>query len=627
MEKLVNKGVVLFILSLFLTLQTYSQRGISNRKVNISFDQVSIEQAIFKLGKAVNTNFSYNADQLPVDQLINKSYTRQNLTYILKDLLGDDIELIPQGNHIIIRIPSSNQPQKVKFEINGTIKDIRTGNSLSNITVYIIDDVKSTKSSVDGSFSISSTTEQDYIEISFGSTDYKNKIEVLKTKEQHTIDISLSPRDVEKVKGKQIVQINARKDIDDIGFVKLMVPKDHFKTAADLEDYYETRWGQISVWPKIGTNHEVSGIVENKLSFNLIAGYSGGVEGFELGGVLNVVEKDVTGVQIGGVGNIIGEELDGVQIAGVFNHNLGRVNGTQISGFSNTVLDTLFGTQFAGFSNVMTGDMKGLQMSGFSNVNTGIMEGWQFSGFSNVVADSARGLQFAGFLNYGKHMIGHQLAGFANISTGNSEGLQFAGFSNVTTGNLNGVQISAFLNYAKKIKGHQFGIINIADTIDGYSFGILNIIKKGYLKTEFYHTPNTDVSFNFKSGTLKFYNIIRLSFKEYGDFNKWSYGFGMGSSQRLWGKWLNSDINLTTNVVNFNNRFNPYFNLLNTLDANLSVKLIGPIHLFGGPSLNYYIYDQNLTPERSEFIKYSTPGILGKYRTDSWLGYQIGIRI
>jgi hypothetical protein len=627
MVNLVNKKSISLLFVLFLVLEVFSQQQFHQQKISLLITNLSLEETLFKLGNEANISFSYNAQLYPIDSLINVSYQNETLEIIIKDLLGENIELLSKGNHIIIRKHTLIKPEKIKCIISGTVHERRTNKPLSNTTIYLIDGVESATTDKNGYYQIERVTKNKYIEISYSSKDYINKIVVLKTEAHIENNIFLSPKNVSKIAPKQLIEISRKTNLDEIGIVKLLVSDALIIKTTDLHGYYEKRFAQASILPKIGTNKEVSGIVQNRLSFNLLAGYSGGINGVEIGAFLNVVKQDVKGVQIAGFGNITGEEVKGTQIAGFFNHNLDRVDGFQISGFSNTVLDTMYGVQIAGFSNVMTGEMKGVQMSGFSNVNTGVFSGWQFSGFSNVVTDSASGTQLTGFLNYGKHMEGNQIAGFANITTGNSKGLQLAGFSNITTGDLNGVQISGFINYAKKIKGVQFGLINIADTIDGFSFGLLNFIKKGYRKIDLFYNETSGYHLSFKSGTRKFYNILRCSFKEHSSFNLWSYGFGMGTSSYLIKNKLSTDINLTSSVCKLNNLSNSHFNLLNTLDLNLTLKVLGPLHFFVGPSFNYYISDKNMAPPTSEYIPNSKISKIGKYQSNSWVSYQIGIRL
>ena len=110
--------------------------------------------------------------------------------------------------------------------------------------------------------------------------------------------------------------------IDSMAFVNWIVPRVIRVNSANLV-VRKSRTFQGSVIPFVGSNWKVSGSITNRISFNLLAGYSGGVNGFELGGLLNIDRDAVRGFQIGGLGNIVGGNATGMQIGGLFNFNLG----------------------------------------------------------------------------------------------------------------------------------------------------------------------------------------------------------------------------------------------------------------------------------------------------------------
>ena len=89
--------------------------------------------------------------------------------------------------------------------------------------------------------------------------------------------------------------------------------------------------------PYISTNWKVSGSMNNAFSLNLLAGYAGGVRGFELGGLVNIDRNHVRGVQVAGLGNIVGKRTSGFQLSGLCNVDLGRFYGCQVSGLFNWV--------------------------------------------------------------------------------------------------------------------------------------------------------------------------------------------------------------------------------------------------------------------------------------------------
>ena len=64
---------------------------------------------------------------------------------------------------------------------------------------------------------------------------------------------------------------------------------------------------QVTFVTPIGTNGVSSPEILNEFSFNMLVGVNGGVDGFELGGLINIDNGPVSGAQISGFGNIITE--------------------------------------------------------------------------------------------------------------------------------------------------------------------------------------------------------------------------------------------------------------------------------------------------------------------------------
>ena len=139
----------------------------------------------------------------------------------------------------------------------------------------------------------------------------------------------------------------------------------------------DTRLAQVSLLPNIGTNMKMSGLVENRFSLNIFAGYALGVNGIEVGGLVNSDRKDVRGFQLGGLGNVVGGTTSGVQIGGLFNNNRKNMVGLQMAGISNVIMDTIQGVQISGISNILRGTMYGWQVAGINNFTTESVDGVQ----------------------------------------------------------------------------------------------------------------------------------------------------------------------------------------------------------------------------------------------------------
>ncbi len=147
------------------------------------------------------------------------------------------------------------------------------------------------------------------------------------------------------------------------------------------------------------------------LSFNLLSGKVGAVQGIEFGGLFNYAGQTVKGVQFAGITNAT-ESVLGVQFGGIAN-----------------ICKEATGGRFAGIANVSE-HTKGAQFAGIANISEK-SEGVQFAGIANI-SQEVSGVSFSGVLN----------------RTGTLRGAQF-GLVNVIDTIESGVSI-ALVNIVKK---------------------------------------------------------------------------------------------------------------------------------------------------------------------------------
>lgn len=372
----------------------------------------------------------------------------------------------------------------------------------------------------------------------------------------------------------------------------------------------------ISFITPLSTNGMQSGEVTNILSLNIIAGYSGGLTGLEVGGFSNVIKGDTKGVQI----------------AGFSNTNRGDVDAFQAAGFTNVVLGETMGMQVAGFANVARKDIRAVQFAGFSNTSGNMILGGQFAGFSNVCIGSVNGFQAAGFSNVAGGMpMGGQVAGFANVNRGDANGVQIAGFANVNTGDITGFQASGFLNTAKKVNGAQIGFINYADSIEnGVAIGFLSIVKHGYRTFEFSANETLFGNISFKTGTEKLYNIISLGASVRNNEIQWGWGYGIGTMMPV-SKKMKLSIEAVTYHINEDVWFTRRLNTLNKLNVAVEYKISDFLTVYGGPTWNVHVskvYDVEGVPTTSSLVGWN---VFDRTRNNTnvkmYPGFTVGVRL
>lgn len=596
MAKIANK-ISLTILFVFFIQSAFTQ-SVLTKRVSLQLQNQKVEQALLEVERKAEIQFSYNPDHFNVDSVISIECYNLSIKDVLVQILGEYIELKVVGSTTVIIRSSrgTREVKKYKYDITGIIYDSYSGQKLSEVTVYQVDGVRSAQSKGDGSYSIKVVSNKEFIELTYSKKDYVDEVIIIKPSENQTFEVGLEPSRIEPVTPKEIDDIHPveGRNIDSSRFVKVVVPKRQRWLIENIPFLSEPQPVQISLLPSVGTNQQMNAVMENKVSINIIAGYSRAVEGVELGGLLNIVREDVSGGQLAGFGNLVGGNVIGLQAAGFFNNTKGKLNGAQFAGFSNLAIDSVKGGQFAGFMNISNKYIDGGQFGGYLNIAGESMNGFQASGFVNVVKDTMTGVQIAGFGNYATQV--------------------------------NGYQISGFINIAKKVKGVQLGIVNVADSVQGATIGIFNFVRHGYHPLEVSVTDYGTTSLRWKTGTRGFYNILEAGIN-YTDQSYWHYNYGFGHSLRLKEDKTYLDFELTSGVINPSNGFNKKFNLINKLEILFSYRIIGPVYIFAGPTVNGYLYENDFdVPFSRPFNTFNTQ-YFSNLKLDNYLGYRFGLRI
>lgn len=657
----------IILLSVIFSCQlSFAQSNYLYRKITISFTDIPLEKALTKIADQGGFTFAYNSKNFDEQKLVSLDIENKTIARTIDKLFDHTVRYKVVGSHVILnkKNPSeiSNQENRPdEYIITGYIIDSRTGEKIMEATVYEVDGRVVSLSNAEGYYSLTIPAEKDVHGLSYSKHGYMDTVIMVEPAYKNNFDIYLNP---EKFPIQKLESINLKlEDFHNRTMVDILVP-DEAKTISDNLVIHDSRKFQVSVIPYIGTNRKLSGSVDNQLSFNLLAGYSGGVNGFELGGLLNIVRRNVNGSQIAGMVNLVGGNTKYFQLAGFANLNGGSVTGTQIGGVSNVVLDTLNGVQIAGFNNTLHGYMNGVQISGFNNVTTqnvdGIqltgfvnvawkdvklgqlsgfanycnnVDGGQISGFANIAKGDVNWGQIAGFANYGKSVKGFQFAGFGNISANEVSGgqvsgginygktggkFQLAGFANVATEEMDGIQMAAYLNYAKKVNGIQLAILNVSDTIEsGLPIGLFSFVKKGLHRFEISTNETFYINTAYKLGVEKLHNSIRLGY----DFSEFAYvGYGIGTQFSL-GKKFNFNIDLSSDII-LNSQKDDYTGTLTKLAATFDYNFFKHLSLYIGLSFNVSAVALDQTTNTFEnFAPYSFYNeIFSDTQVKKWVG-------
>lgn len=343
-------------------------QSVLDRTVRLHIQQQPLKVVIDSIGVLSDIRFSYPSRILPSDSLVSVDFKDNSIREVLTILLDSRYEFLPIRNHVIIRFAPFRmqlEASEVKrddrfYTIQGVVKDAETGNVVVAASVYERDLLLSAITDASGMFNIRVRTREP-------------KVTLIVTKELYTDAALVMQLDGITINADSTnsTGINQYSDHDsdriERSFLgRIFVPNRLRIMSQNLRGFLLERPYQVSLTPGLSTHGMMSGQVVDKVSINLIGGYTAGIEGFEVAGAFNLNKGDVSGIQVAGVFNKNGGNLDGVQLSGAYNHAAKSVSGAQVAGVANHT-NKAKGIQIAGLINKVDSDMRGVQLSGFLN--------------------------------------------------------------------------------------------------------------------------------------------------------------------------------------------------------------------------------------------------------------------
>ena len=533
---------------LFATNALFAQVAMMEKKVTIQYFNVELEEALEGISKDYDVNFTYSIDRISVDQIVSADVENTPLSLALEELLEEtDITYANIGDQVILKVDL--EKRKLLAERRAQKKVVPKPKP---------EPPKWVKQNVTMSLQIAN---------------YHSPTRYL---EEPEYEMGIYP-----VWDPFYYNVTLEEEIE-------FFVDDIFDESPDGE-----KLAQITLFGNVGTNMNNNSTTTNKVSANILWGHNGGVNGTEVGGLVNSVVNDVKGVQIAGVGNVVGGEVEGTQVGGVFNVNRGTIKGIQVAGIIN-------------------------------------------------VGKEIKGVQAAGILNVArKGSSGIQAAGIANIAGRESKGgMQAAGILNINGGTTN-LQVAPILNVGRNVKGCQIGLINIADTIGGASIGLINIVRNGYNRVEFSGADVLYFNTELKLGSKGFYNIFHAGFRPLNrDEGHYAFGYGFGTFIRTKKKRLSHNLEiLATQVMDISRpadlggQSSKKLNLLNQFRWTIDYRVGRKTSIFIGPTINVMVsklVDQTTNEYALDILPYT---IFEHVSLDveptylaGWVGINAGIR-
>lgn len=623
------KRISIIFLLFCISLSSYAEKK-KDYHVSVSVKNQPIRVLFSQIESQLDLKFSYNTKLINADSAISYKDAKP-VKRVINDLFGKKVKVKIVGNYIVLTqgnkdLKASEKANPDVITFTGKVVNSTTKQPLENVSVYDIATRQTVLTNSFGEFKM--TLENgDAKNFNVAKLNFSDTIVAINIRETNAIKLELNPQ----ISAISVKTKPAKKAlINDSAFVEKMVPKDGQLATENLMTIDDVVLWQVSAVPTIGTNMKASGIVTNRFSFNVLGGYNGGVEGIEIGGLFNILTKNMVGFQVAGLTNQTMGTTKGLQVAGIFNRNEQNVTGIQVGGIANYLHHDVLGLQVGGISNIVNGKVEGIQISGIHNHTVGSIKGLQASGIINWSKNTIIGMQVAGIANNTSgNVLGLQLAGIQNVSYGNVNGAQIAAIHNRAQSKLNGAQIS-LVNYAKVNNGLQLGLVNISDTTNGVAIGLFNYVKNGYHPMEVFANEVLYANVAFKSGVDAFYTTWMAGFRP-SEPEYFGFGFGIGTRINTW-KWLSVSIDLSATLINETELTSEYsyeLNLLNRADVTLDFN-IWKFTLFAGPAINFHISQLGYESTGAFTTNIAQDPFFtevdGNTQYQSWLGGKAGLR-
>ncbi|NRF38157.1 STN and carboxypeptidase regulatory-like domain-containing protein [Pedobacter foliorum] len=550
-----------------------------DKRVNLDMKQQPISEVLNKMSKAGDFYFSYSGSLFKQDSIVNIKAKDMQVRDVLDRIFNGKVDYKETGQYIILRYAANHltiEPENITsaeklYIISGYVVDTETGKKVKQASVYEKRLLQSALTDNDGYFRLRFKGEHTEVTLTASKDSYRDTSLVF------LADITVKPEgyvDEDSEKGSEFFN-----SIESSGISRFFISSKQRMQSLNIPDFFANTPFQASLTPGLSTHGIMSSQVINKVSLNILGGYTAGTDGVEVAGMFNITKGNVKKLQIAGVFNGVGGSVEGVQVAGVLNDVRTNYKGVQVAGLLNHVKEKAEGVQVGGVANVVSKDMKGIQ-----------------------------------------------IAGFGNLTSKNLNGMQIAGFGNMTSQKMKGTQIAGFFNYAKEMDGLQIGIVNISGRSDGYSLGLINYVHHGYHKLSFSTNETINANASFKMGNANLYNII-LAGKNFADSaNVETAGLGFGHDFILSNRFSVA-AEITSQYLYLGNW--DYSNFLHRFQTNLQIQLIKGVSIFGGPVYSIYStdasegssgkgYKQNIAPAKHDYIS---------KRAKGWIGWNVGITI
>ena len=425
-QRIKLKASLLATACIFLTCGFAVGQYKLDRNVSLTFKDKKVAEVLTAIGKQNDFYFSYSNNWVPVDSLVSISGNK-SIRAILDEIFKGKVDYKETPGYIILKkapyslavYPDNSKEPDQSYLITGHVVDEKTGKQLSGASVFEKHILVSTLTDRNGYFKL--------------KIKYTGPITLTVSKDLYKeIDVNLL-EDVAvypQAKNYEYSVDTTYKRVERSLFGRWFISSRQKIQSLNIGNFIATVPVQTSLTPGLSSHGMMSSQVINKVSFNMLGGYTAGVNGVEVAGLFNISKFDVRYLQV----------------AGLFNINGGNVSGVQVAGLGNLVYKDTKGLQVAGLFNVVKGTSDGLQVAAIYN-KARVMKGFHV-GIVNI-ADTLDG--------FAVNLFSISKNGYRQLSVYIDETVN----TNISykTGN-------------KKLYTRLLAGVNYLEEVDYYSFGV-----------------------------------------------------------------------------------------------------------------------------------------------------------
>jgi hypothetical protein len=601
------RAIIIILTLLFITTAASAQ-SVLNKAISVNINALPLEKALQLISNKGNFYFSYNSNIIPKNKQVSYTANNKSIREVLDVILEAKYECIESNNYVILKLLPAKLVIVTKqavleerlYAISGYVFEEETKMKISDASIFEKKQLALATTNNQGFFKIRLKSKYNKAALTISKEMYNDTTVEVSPRYNQTLNVSLIPSyrtyELTTIRPQDylidtsystllpgtslkpsINRIGDTIEVEKTRAAKFLLSTRQKIQSLNLKNFFTSRPYQVSFTPGLSSQGKLSAQVTNNISLNVLGGYTGGVNGVEVGGLFNINKRNVKYAQVAGLLNINGESMFGAQVAGLNNTVLGGVNGVHA----------------AGISNIVRGQLNGVQVAGIYN----------------HVSNTVKGIQVAGISNFAKEKV---------------NGMQISGIGNIAYRQMNGIQVGGIFNYAKRLRGVQIGLINIADTSEGYSIGLLNIILKGYHKLAITSNELMNVNASFKTGNKKLYSILMAGYNHGNDAKIYSFGYGIGNEVKL-NNHLSINPELSAQYLYRGNIFD--LNLLGKFNLDLHLNFGKHFSIFGGPSFNAYYTNQQIAVPgyKSDLPKEGFKTFKVTSQTEGWIGWNIGV--